>query len=941
MSYRYSELVTLLQQSQPVQQTLQELDSYDDPCFVVMDCGKLAPTDIHAFLTEALSIELDTSDWQIINGRLLFVYIDMDKDDALILVDELAAHLAEQQALETKVSIFRHNPIGAVAETLIMTIMQLDDLLQNAEQTVALNDYKDRRNWPGIDRHRVRMKAEAEAAQGGIIRRGLGKLFGRKAAAAVADDADVAEWESEDASAAPARTGNETPAEALAWELLPFAPQQALLDLAPFIYHLPNGEALWRYVLTGKGRAELLADSSLLDLDRVLVVLHAKQHAPAFFAQIQEHVSRGDLSEQYEIARQQYFILEPLAEELLEKRDQAQAREQCYLGVLDIFFHLFDEQLVSKLIYQQLVLEETAFLLQSEYDAYFTSSADKAHHSNSNTANAANIATDTPLTSSQQQLINELLDSLEDSAFVDADNLQDVRNLHGQGRHVCNPAKWPLTDEYQDQLLAAILLALDSEQGIDDEYTAKLAAFVDDKLPAHIAAELGNYYHLAQDKTVPESVLAWLNGEGDFAQVSQMAAALDVCLGRSSHGDDMGQTEYDIFGSVQDFHIVLRTCFWRELAGGTPLSARLIAIALELAPIASLVSFAKLYGGFFDKFADESAEQAFYAALQTINVAPEWVFAFNVRASQQHDADQYSGLIEQYYQADAAQQTVYNQALRRVKPKVYQRFYADVQTLHEDFVYPFTNEWLQVLELLNLHVSHTDEKAFAAHFARDEVLFAGYGEFCPKKYQLPIIVTEQTQHDPEAWHYAVLRLDGEQLVAVRACVDAEREDGIRARDLVIMGDSVSDEQILAVVPKVLTRAARLALLNRVSQQFINGEISFAEHAQQIEYQVDPKKYDIDFEGYDSFIGTLLPLIEVERDPARQLRFIKLLTIHPSKGKRILEQICLQLFLVQACRRGELALAKKYDVEVGDLSAEAKQALRALQKELQQQLAALA
>ncbi|WP_417762798.1 hypothetical protein [Shewanella sp.] len=934
MSYRYRELVTLLQQSQPVQQTLQTLDSYDDPCFVVMDCGKLPPTDLHEFLTEQLSIELYTSDWQIINGRLLFVYIDMDKDDALILVDELTAHLAEQQALETKVSVFRHNPIGNAADTLIMTIMQLDELLQNAEQSVALNDYKDRRNWPGIDNYRARMKAEAEAASGGFIKRGLGKLFGRKAAAPEAAD-DVDECDSEESSATPARTGNETPAEALAWELLPFAPQQALLDLAPFIYYLPNGEALWRYVLTGERRAELLADNSLLNLDRVLVVLHAKQYAPAFLAQIQEEVSASDLSEQQAVAKQLYFILQPLAEELLDKRDHTKAREQCYLGVLDIFFHLFDEQLVSKLIYQQLVLEETAFLLQSEYDAYFTSSADKAHHSSNSTEDI-----DTPLNSSQQQLINELLESLEDSAFVDADNLRDIRNLHDQGRHVCNPAKWPLTDEYQDQLLAAILLALDSEQGIDDEYTAKLAAFVDDKLPAQVAAELSDYYHLADKKTLPESVMTWLKGDGDFAQVSSMASVLDECLGRSYHSSAEAQTEYHIFGSVKDFHIVLRTCFWRELAGGTPLSARLIAIALQLAPIASLVSFAKLYAGFFGKFADEQAEKAFYAALQTIKVAPEWVFAFKVRTSQQHDAEQYSGLIEQYYQADATQQTAYNQALRRVKPKVYQRFYADVHTLHEDFVYPFADEWQQVLALLNIHVSHTDEKAFAAHFAKDEVLFAGYSDFCPQKYQLPIIVTEHTQHDPEAWHYAVLRLEGEQLVAVRACVDAEREEGIRARDLVIMCDSVSDEQILAVVPKVLTREARLALLNRVSQQFINGEISFAEYAQQIEYQVAVKDYAIDFESYDSFIGTLLPLIEVERDPARQLRFIKLLTIHPSKGKRILEQICLQLFLGQACRRGELPLAKKYDVEVADLSAEAKQALRALLKDFQQQLAAL-
>ena len=303
---RISESPTLNQQ---VKALLEQLDDYDDPCFLLL-YSDLTPQQRAASLTQVFLSE-GMHDCPVIHldEQVSFSSVFCDSATAQVVADELVESLQNNAYL----SVFRHNCLSKPLDTFDWTRQQLMQLIEGNEQGphLAINDFQDKANWPGISQY---LKGD----------KSISTTQAEPEVEAVQPKPSL--WQRVKLSVNRALRS----ASANKHEKQSFALTPALVLVEPFILALPQGKALWHYVLTGAGKQELVQSQGFLDLDHILFLPHAYHHARPFYTMVMENQRYDALPEQNDLQHYFFRAIFELVEELLEAEQQTKAKQACF-----------------------------------------------------------------------------------------------------------------------------------------------------------------------------------------------------------------------------------------------------------------------------------------------------------------------------------------------------------------------------------------------------------------------------------------------------------------------------------------------------------------------------------------------------------------------------------------------------------------------------------
>lgn len=127
---------------------LDELDSYAEPYVYCVKCE----ADHMERLIELVKTSTDVDSkclYQLDNERVVFL-IEHSKTDSKILPVTLM-NKGEDLGFTMTISVFHHNPLGSIWETIDWGLQLLIEAEQGTE-SVLFNDFHDD-NWPGIDKY--------------------------------------------------------------------------------------------------------------------------------------------------------------------------------------------------------------------------------------------------------------------------------------------------------------------------------------------------------------------------------------------------------------------------------------------------------------------------------------------------------------------------------------------------------------------------------------------------------------------------------------------------------------------------------------------------------------------------------------------------------------------------------------------------------------------
>ena len=897
-----------------VRQELEILDAYDDPCF--LHCySKAGASALETALKSAASeSDLSPPSLMSLNESTHFALFYADTVDITVLADELVNGCSTAN-IPVKISFFRHNPIGKAEETFRWSLIQLKDLVEesNNDQSFAINDFQDRQRWPGIEKYQSIDREKETAERKSPLRKALGTIV-----SAVIGGGN--------------RAGrikaNINPWLEIAQSELNFELEEAFIEIAPFIWHLPNGESLWRYVMNGANWEILDEKNILLDLDHVLILRHAKEHAPEFLDTI--YGRWGSVGEQSEIQDKLDRILRRLSEELLESQDQRNQRQACYLRVLDIFFHIFDQRAFSEDIFQQLVSEEeTRFLSAEDYRQRYV----------------LDIETEEgQLSESQSQKLSEILDDFDMYFLVSNRTLDKIDVLRTESRTVYNCELWHCDEELHKYLLAAILLTRDAQEEIQDDFTQALTHLVDDNLVTATIESLSRYFNRHEETHALFSEWLIKDEISSDALIASIRANLqaDNHETRGYKPSSIQQPVLEIYSTTSDFLPLLATCYWRSLVGNNQIASKVISLSLSLAPQATLNCFSSYYSNRSGRF-EEQEYNDFVKTLETLGVSPEDLFAFKARKAKRYDIEMYQQILQEYASQTPDQRVVLDKGLKRLWPKTYQQFMVDVWRVDRYFSPDIFDEESIIFDEVLRNSFKSDEEIFASYLADDQVLFSGYESGLPSEYELNIKLTENTRLNREKFYAAVLRYKGDHLELLQGGAYTNEHDGhitLNAHKFVIVGDVVSNEEVFSALDEMPLTPIYESQVKQAVSDYIQGKIIFEEYQNQTERYIDSKNFDLNIEGYCKYIGQILPLILAEPDYMRKLRFIKIITANKNRGKRILEEIVYEQFLDELVRAQVISFEERYDLELDDINDSGKQRYEQTLKTIKEQLSTI-
>ncbi|MCE2570369.1 hypothetical protein [Motilimonas eburnea] len=914
------QLNSICESHEQVQQQLAELGSYDSPCFILITSNAAQQSVRKALNVGASRAQIAISEPITLTKDTWLLVVNEAHTEVKILANEMLTLVKESGSL-IWIGVFRHNSIGNPQQTLRWNVQQLQSLIQDNQNTsgLAINDFTDKRNWPGIEPY----------------------LSNKQVAASDQDEANLPLESTRKPSwlrrmlnvFSTNEKGNKSAHQEgylnYAESVLAFPLNEELIRLAPFIVHLPAGELLWQYVLTGEHGNTIREQDILLDLDHVLVSLHAKRFAPDFFEDICDKICRSGFPEQADIFDDLDRILMPLANELLAVDEFVQQKRDCYLRILDIFYHLFDQTPFNDDLFEQLVEDEdTAFLTETEYQQRY----------------AITESVTDELSCSQAQTLRKILDGLEYVSWLDHSIIKKIARLRRETRKTCDPTGWALQGERNEWLLAAILLAFDSREQVFDQYSAALKQLVDDHLHRAILEDFSDA--LKPSSTLPDGVTLWFTQFDVSATTAQaMALELGECLElvHDAGAESKAQPRYELFKSSSDFYLVLAICYWRYLAEPNELCLRVISLALALEPQATLNHLVQFYAGRRAGFESEALAQEFYLSLKNFNVIEEDLFAFNARFAQQHDSQAYAEIITQYVKFNANDKERFNRGLLRLRPHYYQRFFTDVSRLNPSFDFPTAHEYVDIFREIHRHAQRNDEEVLASYFNKADVLFVDYLEFLPEALCLPIKASQDTRFMPWPCNFAVLRLNQDHLELVVDSMNRpfDKETGhLYVLRVLILGPDVTNEAVFSIIDSLPDALQRSETIERFAVRYIEGDIAFDAFNTATKHFIDRKVYSLDIEGYSQYVGHILSVILTEKDREKRLRLISILASHPTHGQYVLADICAELYLDTLLAGGAISFDERREIEIEDLTAQGQKELEAFKAETAKQLARL-
>ncbi|MBN3573029.1 hypothetical protein [Vibrio neptunius] len=621
------------QAPEAVKTVLKQFNSYDEPCLVLLYCDAEQEVVNAAFKQVLEQNRCEASNWISLEKHLRFCHLFCNYQNANFFAFDLTDILS-QQGYQAKVSLFRHHCLCQPEDTYRWNVTQLLDLLET-DDLVAINDFCDTRHWQGISQY---IDADREA-----------RLI-----------AEEGEGEAEVLSPDP--HGEEIPA--------------PLQQISPFILHLPQGEALWHYVLTGEFDAPMPLEECLLDLDSVLVVLHAKKHSPSFYRHLLRTCDYDSVPPpQHEILACLSDALRPLYQVLLaELHDQH--HQDCFLRVLDIFFHLFDQQDLPN-VWREILTkdEETACLSALEFERRYTQPSE---------------ALDNAICPRAKRNIDHIIDSLDHFYTCDHDEYQEIERVFGSNRHAFDHQQWQRDEEEQQtrcRLIGAILLNLNHDVELFDGDTDALLKWVSDGLHQDVYSEIKR--HCGRQ---PEHLQAWLINEsnnGFTALVEELSSILKHEMDRDAQSElGVIQPKYDLFSSIAPFRLMLATCYWLYKANQDSFAKRVILLSMELAPQATIESMSRLYRNGFQGFALPELRRTFLTTLHEMGVPDADLSAFHISIAVQYDESELEALVHRYVECDHSERNRWNLAINKLGSYERDYFYLNVHRLHSEISTP-------------------------------------------------------------------------------------------------------------------------------------------------------------------------------------------------------------------------------------------------------------
>uniref|UniRef100_UPI0030DB61BC hypothetical protein n=1 Tax=Vibrio caribbeanicus TaxID=701175 RepID=UPI0030DB61BC len=220
-----------------VKSLFQKLDDYDDPCMIFL-YAKSDEQWRDQILKQAMQQIDSCSEVVPLSEEVSFCLCFCDVETIQLVAFDIERAI-ESNDKKAFISIFRHDCLSNPAETFHWGGMQLEKLLETnkASEPVAINDFQDKVNWPGIEQYQ-----EPKSIHSGMSEKKQKSKTG---------------WLSRICQFWCFAKSDATS--------LGFEPTPMLEMIKPFITTLPNGPALWQFVLNGEGEDTLQRSKAIND----------------------------------------------------------------------------------------------------------------------------------------------------------------------------------------------------------------------------------------------------------------------------------------------------------------------------------------------------------------------------------------------------------------------------------------------------------------------------------------------------------------------------------------------------------------------------------------------------------------------------------------------------------------------------------------------------
>lgn len=687
---------------------------------------------------------------------------------------------------------------------------------------------------------------------------------------------------------------------------------------------------LWRYVIVGDNRKQLDENNALIDLDHVLVGFHAKKHSPEFYKLIESATYSSGIIDQVDMLSHLDEALVDLEENLLEEEYKTPSTQSCFLRILDIFFHLFDQATLGEEFYELLVinsntkaLTKEAFYLRYSLDEY-TDEGELSERLQKETA----------------LILADLNSDIDD---INHKTLTKIEQVFDENRLAFDCSHWD-PNEVGSIALASYLVMKDHQDKKDDQYSQKLITLIKD-----------NFFNLLEnilidetkhDSTLPPQFIAALK-QDDTPLTKELIAVIEQILSqnhdhisgtkKSPLGDT--QPDYDLFNnSMSDYRALLTACYWLAETGLFPFANKILNFSLTLDPQRTLFFLAAPYteDAFDNKFENKDLHKEFINKLMRLNVSETDIVTFNIYYAQKHEPKAYLHFINNYIPK-------WDKGLSRLIANKQQQFYLDVCRLGTEKPVHLLGDLSKVLiERLHKEIA-LPHQYIAAHFNENDLLHHGDVDCLPNRFKKLAIVEDTQMLNLPNHHVAVMQLIGNQLILL---VNPFAEtlsslDELYHEHCIILNENVEREKIFLITSVMAEGNYSTHFTNmqqkisQLSDDYIQAKITFSEYQQQARFCVDLSEFDWEEETKRH---RLLPFIFRMKNTEQRNRVIKLFLVEDNEES--LEKIAVELFIESRLIAGNLAFEERLDWDREYMEDDLLQEFLAYRKTFEQQLAAL-
>ncbi|GAK84448.1 hypothetical protein JCM19238_2015 [Vibrio ponticus] len=304
---------------------------------------------------------------------------------------------------------------------------------------------------------------------------------------------------------------------------------------------------------------------------------------------------------------------------------QNHVNQQRFIRVVDIFYHLFDQQDLPELLQATMTTNaDSACMSVFEFEKRYCLPCEAAEND---------------ICARTKQKIDEIIDSLDNYYLCDHQEYQDIEQVFSSNRHAFNYQLWLREDEEEQtlcRLIGAVLLNFDRNAQRFDHYTEALLKWVSYGLHRDVFTQFEQ--HSSQSSPLLQ---AWLiDGQSDC--LPALLSELETSLHRDSYHQSQAklgatQPQYALFSSVDVFRPILATCYWLYKVNQDDFAKRVINLYMALAPQATIASMANFYRRSMGYFASPAQQNAFFMQLFDLGISYIAQCAYHIALAVQYD----------------------------------------------------------------------------------------------------------------------------------------------------------------------------------------------------------------------------------------------------------------------------------------------------------------